>query len=131
VTITFTVTGGNADTTTLSGALNVGGDIVVVHAAKGHRTRCVILKNIAVSLDADAIVATPKGSTTPVSLLDIGGDVVVSGNPTTGTETLTSDDLSVDPAGAAYLNKALDTTAFVAGTNAGSLSASWTLTESS
>jgi hypothetical protein len=131
VTITFTVTGGNADTTTLSGALKVGGEIVVVHAAKGHRTRCVILKNIAVSLDADAIVATPKGSTTPVSLLDIGGDIVVSGNPTTGTETLTSDDLSADPAGAAYLDKALDTTAFVAGANAGSLSASWTLTESS
>jgi hypothetical protein len=32
---------------------------------------------------------------------------------------------------AAYLDKALDTTAFVAGANAGSLSASWTLTESS
>ena len=131
VTTTFTVTGGNADTSTLSGALNVGGELIIVHAAKGQKPRSVILTNIAVSLDADAIVATPKGSTTPVSLLDIGGDVTFGGSPSTGTETLTSDDLSVDPAGAAYLNSALDTTAFVSGDTAGSLSATWTLTESS
>jgi hypothetical protein len=131
VTTTFPVTGGNADTTTLSGALNLGGSLVIVHAAKWHRTRCAVLTDIAVSLDADAIVATPKGSTTQVPLLDIGGDIVVSGSPSTGTETLTSDDLSVDPAGAAYLNKTLNTRAFVAGETAGTLSATWTLTESS
>jgi hypothetical protein len=131
VTTTFTVTGGNADTSTLSGALNVGGTLVIAHVAKGQKPRVVVLTDLAVSLDAVAIVATPKGSTTQVPLLDIGGDVTFGGSPSTGTETLTSDDLTVDPAGAAYLNKALHTTAFVAGETAGTLSATWTLTESS
>jgi hypothetical protein len=131
VTATFTATGGDADTTTLSGALNVGGKLIIAHIIKGKRVRYVELTHLAVSLDADAIVGTPKGSKTPVSILDIGGDVVTSGSPTSGTETLTADDLSVDPAGAAYLNKALNTQAFVSGETAGSLSATWTLTESS
>jgi hypothetical protein len=130
VTTTFPVTGGNADTTTLSGALDVGGTLKIF-SFQGRHLYHVTLTDIQVSLDADAILATPKGSTTPVALLDIGGDVVFSGSPTTGTETLTADDLSVDPAGAAYLDSALHTTAFQAGDDAGSLSATWTLTESS
>lgn len=127
VTTTFPVTGGDADTGTLSGALDVGGTLKVLSLQHRHLYQ-VTLTNIAVSLDSDAIVATPQGSTTQVPLLDIGGDVTVTQG---SSQSLTSDDLSVDPAGAAYLDKALHTSAFqnavTAGVNTGSLNASWTI----
>jgi len=43
------------------------------------------------------------------------------------TETYTASELTLDAAGAAYLNSALDTNAFVSGTDIGSLSATWVI----
>jgi hypothetical protein len=127
VTTTFPVTGGNADTGTVSGALDVGGTLKVF-SVHGKHFYCVTLTDIQVSIDDTAILATPKGSTTQVALLDIGGNIDI----TQGTDqSLTASELTVDPAGAAYLDKALHTQAFVAGADAGSLDAAWTVSSSS
>jgi hypothetical protein len=127
VTATFPVTGGNADTGTLSGALDVGGTLKVV-SLQGKHLYTVTLTDIQVSIDAQAILATPEGKKNPVALLDFGGNIVV----TQGTDqSLTASELTVDPAGATYLDKALHTTAFQSGADAGSLDAAWTTSTSS
>jgi hypothetical protein len=124
VTTTFPGNGGNANTSTISGVLNLSGTVKVV-SKSGH---IVTLTNVQLSLDDGAIEATPKGSTTPVILLDLTNLTLdVTPNPDgTSTDTATASDLLVDPAGAAYLDSALHTSAFVAGDDAGSLSATWT-----
>ena len=131
VTTTFPVTGGNADVGTLSGVVEVGGTLKIFSRC-GKHIRRVTLTDIAVSIDATAIVATPKGSTTQLPLLDIGGDVVITGTtPGSTSQSLTASELTVDPVGAAYLNSALHTNAFQAGAVAGSLDAAWTVSVSS
>jgi hypothetical protein len=125
VTTTFPGAGGNADATTFSGALNLGGTVKILSI----RGKIVTLTNLQLSLDSSAIVATPKGSTTPVTLLDLSGGVTVTVTPNpdgTNTEAVAATDLTVDPAGAAYLDTALHATAFQAGDDVGSLSATWT-----
>jgi hypothetical protein len=123
VNTTFPVTGGNADATTLSGTLNLGGSLKVI-TRKGR----VTLTNVTYSMDSETINATPAGSSTPIALLDLGGAIVVTPNGT--SQSVTASELDVDPAGAAYLDSALHTSAFVAGQNAGSFSASWTVSGS-
>jgi hypothetical protein len=127
VTETFPGNGGNANASTISGALNLSGTIKITSGREDHRHR-VVLTNVQLSLDDGAIEATPAGSTTPVILLDLTNLTVdVTANPDgTSTDTATATDLLVDPAGAAYLDTALHTSAFVAGDDAGSLSATWT-----
>jgi hypothetical protein len=127
VTTTFPGNGGNANTATISGALNLSGTIKVISVSR-HGVHVLTLTNVQLSLDDGAIEATPKGSTTPVILLDLTNLTVdATPNPDgTSTDTATASDLLVDPAGAAYLDSALHTSAFVAGDDAGSLSATWT-----
>jgi hypothetical protein len=127
VTTTFPVTGGNADTGTVSGALNVGGTLKIF-SIQGKHCYHVTLTHIQLSIDSEAIMGTPRGTKTPVALLDIGGNVVI----TQGTDqSLTASELTVDPAGAAYLDSALHTKAFQSGADAGSLDAAWTTSTSS
>jgi hypothetical protein len=123
VNFTFPVTGGNADASKLGGTLNLGGS-VKVESPKGS----VTLTNVTYSMDSETISATPAGSSTPIALLDLGGAIVV--NPNGTSQSVTASELDVDPAGAAYLDSALHTSAFVAGQNAGSFSASWTVSGS-
>ena len=117
-TVTFTVTGGNGDTSTLSGQVNLSGTVDVV-AANG---RVVTLGSLDLNLLNGDIEGTPAGSSTPVALLDAAGTVSFSAG---ATETYDASGLTVDPAGAAYLNSALHSSAFVAGQNVGSLAATW------
>jgi hypothetical protein len=117
-TVTFTVTGGNGDTSTLSGQVNLSGTVDVV-AANG---RVVTLGSLDLNLLNGDIEGTPAGSSTPVALLDAAGTVTFTSG---ATETYDASELTVDPAGAAYLNSALHRSAFVAGQNVGSLAATW------
>jgi hypothetical protein len=125
-TVTFTVTGGDGDTSTLSGQVNLSGTVVV--AAHGRvkeheEARRVILGSLDLNVLNGDIEGTPAGSSTPVALLDAAGAVSFSSG---APETYDATGLTVDPAGAAYLNSALHSSAFVAGQNVGSLAASWT-----
>jgi hypothetical protein len=122
VTVTFTVTGGNADERADFGSLDLSGTVDVVDANGNTLT----LGTLQLNLRAGTISAVPAGGTTAVPLLDLGGGGTAG--PGSTTQTLTEPGLLIDPAGATYVNNALDTTAFTAGQNIGSLAATWTIT---
>jgi hypothetical protein len=121
VTITFNVTGGNGDVSVFFGQVNLSGTLTFA-AING---RHVTVSGLDLNLANGDIEGTPAGSSTPVPLLDLNGNISDSVNGT--SETYGASELDVDPAGAAYLNNALHRTAFTAGQNTGgSLAASWT-----
>jgi hypothetical protein len=118
-TVTFNVTGGNGDTSVLFGQVDLSGTVTV----KNDQGCAVTLGSLDLNLLNGDIEGTPAGSSTPVALLDAAGTVSFTSG---ATETYNASELTVDPAGAAYLNSALHSSAFVAGQNVGSLAASWT-----
>jgi hypothetical protein len=132
VTITFTVTGGDGDIGTFSGQVNLSGKLKA-KAVGGH---AVTLRDLDLNLVNADIEGTPACSKTSVALLDLAGNIAFSNTPnsagTAYAQTYSASDLTVDPAGAAYLNSALHTTAFVPnGDTGGSMAASWTFTPAS
>jgi hypothetical protein len=128
-TITWKVTGGDADVSVFSGAADLSGSF---YYANVKPIRVVHLKSLQADIEDSELVATPKGSSTQVPLLDFSGDINFSFTPSTTNpnatiDTYSSDDVVVDPAGAAYLDSKLDTNAFTAGQTVGTLSATWTV----
>ena len=127
-TITFTVTGGDGDVGTFFGQVDLSGKLAFASASHGIHT--AVLSGLDLNITNGDIEGTPAGSTTPVALLDLNGNIAFSNTENTdGTyaETYSSDDLTIDPDGAAYLDSALHTSAFVAnGDTGGSMAASWT-----
>jgi hypothetical protein len=120
-TITFTVTGGNGDVSVFFGQVDLSGSLVAVDA----NGRKVTVGSLDLNLSNGVIEGIPAGSSTPVPLLDLNGSIQNSVNGT--SETYSASELDVDPAGAAFLNSALHSTAFTAGQNTGgSMAASWT-----
>jgi hypothetical protein len=130
VTITFNVTGGNGDVSVFFGQVNLSGTLTFATIDRDHHKAAIHHREVTVgSLDLNlangVIEGIPAGSSTPVPLLDLNGNISDSVNGT--SETYGASELDVDPAGAAYLNNALHATAFTAGQNTGgSLAASWT-----
>jgi hypothetical protein len=125
-TVTFTVTGGDADVNVTFGQVDLSGSVDVADA-NGH---AVSLGGLELDVANGQVDATPAGSSTPVVLLDLGGSVVSSSTPSSTNPLASSDvydasELTVDPAGAAYLDSALHTSAFQAGQDVGSIAASW------
>jgi hypothetical protein len=125
-TVTFSVTGGDGDVNVTFGQVDLSGSVDVADA-NGH---AVSLGGLQLDVANGQIDGTPAGSSTPVVLLDLGGNVVSSStpsstNPLASSDTYSASELTVDPAGAAYLDSALHTSAFQAGQNVGSMSASW------
>jgi hypothetical protein len=124
VTVTFQSSGGDADVSVFYGALDLSGSLEVA-GVQGHVTFGSLELDVA---NAD-LEGTPSGSSTPVPLLDLrDNSSTFTGALPTFSETYGSSDLEVDPTGAAYLNSALDTTAFQAGEQVGTLTSSWTVT---
>lgn len=119
-TLTFPVTGGNADVTKVYGSADLGGGLKVEH--DGHE---VTFSSWQVNVRAATITATPSGSSTPVTLLDLRGTIKVTASST--QQTYDSADVQVDPAGESYLDSTLHTSAFSAGQQVGSFSATWTI----
>ncbi|HTU73318.1 MAG TPA: hypothetical protein VMG38_07340 [Trebonia sp.] len=133
-TVTFVVTGGNADVSVFRGALDLSGSIVVVDVRRHHRyvhRFQVKLHDLQLDVSQGEIDGTPANSSTPAVLLDLGSDSFtfspVSGDPNGFSDTLSSTAVTVDPAGASYLDGALHTRAFQAGQAVGSLAASWSI----
>jgi hypothetical protein len=135
VTITFTVTGGDGDIGTFSGQVNLSGKLKA-KAVSGHAVHTVTLRDLDLNLVNADIEGTPVCSKTSVALLDLAGNIAFSNTPnsagTAYAQTYSASDLTVDPAGAAYLDSALHTSAFVANADTGgSMTASWTFTPAS
>jgi hypothetical protein len=121
--LSFTVTGGDADVTKAFGTADLGGSLEV--ESPGHE---VTFTNWQLNVRGATITATPSGSSTPVTLLDLRGTLKITASST--QQTLSSTEVEIDPAGASYLDSTLDTSAFSSGQQIGSLSASWTITGS-
>jgi hypothetical protein len=129
-TVTFTVTGGDADVNVTFGQVDLSGSIDVVNRHRHHHRHLLRLGGLELDVANGQVDATPPGSSTPVVLLDLGGSVVSSSTPSSTNPLASSDvydasELTVDPAGAAYLDSALHTSAFQAGQDVGSIAASW------
>jgi hypothetical protein len=120
-TVTFPVTGGNAQLPRFYGTITLGGGLAFADALTG---KIVCFHQVAFGGDTQELTAVPDGGTTPVALFFLGDNTVGSGVGTT-PQTLTGD-ADVAPDGAAYLDQALNTTFFTAGQLAGSLTVGYT-----
>jgi hypothetical protein len=127
VTITTTVTGGTADVSVFYGLLDISGNLDFAHILPP--VGAASLGSLAVDVGNAQIDGTPAGSSTPVVLMDISGDITTSVTPGTSgtTDTYDSDQLVIDPAGAAYLDSTLHTSEFQAGQTVGTMAATWTV----
>ena len=123
-TVTFTVTGGNADVSVFSGTLDLSGKLEIADA----NGNLVTLSNLQLDVGNGQLDGTPSGSSTPVVLLDLrANSSSVTKGTSSSTDVYDSSDLTVDSAAATYLNSALDTTAFQSGQQVGTLASSWTV----
>ena len=118
-TVTFTVTGGNGDVRTFFGSVDLSGQLEIADA----NGQDVTFGNLVLNLRSGDIEGTPTGSTTPVSLLKLAGNVTFT--PGATSQSINATELTVESAGASYLDSALGTSAFTAGQNVGSMAATW------
>ena len=124
VTVVYAATAGDASLNNGAGTLSLSGGIIGV----SYKGKVVDLSTLMFNLTG----ASFDGATSTSGdeqLFDLAGSVGGSVTPNTdgsNTQVVTSDNLDIDAAGAAFLNSALSTTAFTAGENIGSFSATWT-----
>jgi len=119
----FPVTGGTADVKTFTGTLEHGGSVVFANYNKNKK---VTITNLTLDFVTNQISGVLSGSTTPVTLFDLGGQgsSSVSGQ----TQTYSASEFDVDPGGATALDTALKTSYFTAGQNLGSFTTTFTQT---
>jgi len=119
--VTYALGAGDADVSNYAGTAPITGGIFGFDI-KSRKTVDLngLLFDLS-NLQFDGETSTSGGE---VPLLDITGSLYggVSGT----TEEFGGSELVLDAAGAAYLNSALDTSAFVTGTDIGSFGATWT-----
>lgn len=120
VTVSFAATGGDADINSFSGTISYTGGIIGFDLKSG---QAADLNTLIFDLGNAAFDGESSTSGGEVQLLDLAGSQY--GNISGSDETYSATDLVLDPAGAAYLDSALDTTAFSAGQDVGSFTASW------
>ena len=122
ISITFTVSGGTGSLDNYAGAVDASGS--VLGFSFDHGVHFVSLSSLNFNVLNDSFDGTPSGgSDTPV--LDLNGDIAASINDP--DQSISADQLTIDPAGAALLNSALGTNAFSANENIGTFSAAWTV----
>ncbi|WP_035799175.1 hypothetical protein [Kitasatospora mediocidica] len=112
----FPVTAGSIHLTGYYGNVQVGGGLLLVNVRTG---KTAIFTQLAFSADNWAITGVPLGASAAVNLLDPVGNTAVAQSGT--TQTLQSDDLQVDPAGAQFADAKLGTGFFTAGQHTGTL----------
>jgi hypothetical protein len=122
VSVTFALTGGDADVSTYSGTATVSGGICAYDAKTKKSTQISALLFDLLDAQFDGQTATSGGEE---PLVDLAG--TQSGNINGTTETYVASDLTLDAAGAADLNAALGTSAFVGGEDVGSFGATWVI----
>jgi hypothetical protein len=102
---TFTVTGGDGSDTNFSGDVDLGGGLTLID---GITHKSVQLTNLKLDYFDGVITAVPAGTTKTIPILDLAGSL--SSDNGTGSQTFGASQLTVDPVGAAYLNKTLKST---------------------
>lgn len=118
--ISFAATGGDANLNLGAGSVQYSGSLLGF-SCKG---KSVSLGSLLFDLTNGQFDGSASAATGEIALVDLGG--TVDGTNSGTTQTFESSDLVLDSAGAAYLDSALGTSAFVAGQSIGSFSATWT-----
>lgn len=118
--VTFAATGGDANISTFSGTIETSGSLCIrdVKTGKGVNLSALLFDLTDTQWDGQ-----PSAAVGEQPLVDLAG--TQAGNINGTTQTYTASDLTLDAAGAAYLDDALHTSAFVAGTDVGSFTATW------
>lgn len=122
VSISYAVTGGNGSLDNFAGAVDAGGSLLGFSIDDG--VHVVELGSLNLNVLFDTFDATATGGS-DTALLDLNGDIGASIDDP--AQSLSADQLTIDPAGAALLNADLRTKAFSADQNIGSFSAAWTV----
>ncbi|MBN9620920.1 MAG: hypothetical protein J0H43_14500 [Actinobacteria bacterium] len=122
----FPVDGGDGSVVAAYGSVEHAGGLVI---ADYQTKRSVSFTALTFSLETLTVSATPSDGGAPVVLLDVDGTHTFSRNAGTGLEEYTGTDVEIDPAGAAYLDSALHTTAFQGGQHVGSFDTTFTNTQ--
>ena len=120
-TVTFAETSGNAEISTYSGTESYSGGILGFDVRTG---QLVDLDTLIFDLGGTTFYGESSTSGGETPLLDLAG--AQNGYQDGTSETYSATSLTLDQAGAAYLDSALHTTAFAAGTVVGSFTAAWT-----
>ncbi len=118
--VDYAATEGNADISTFSGTISYSGGLCGFDLNGKHVELSSLLFDLG-DTQFDGATATSG----EVPLVDLAG--TQAGNINGTTETYSASSLTLDPAGAAFLNSALGTSAFVSGESVGSFSATWVI----
>lgn len=122
VSITYAVTGGAGSLDNFAGTVDASGGLLGFSVDRG--LHVVDLGSLNFNVLFDSFNATPSGGS-DTALLDLNGDINASiADP---AQSISADQLTIDPAGAALLDADLHTNAFTANENIGSFSAAWTV----
>jgi hypothetical protein len=120
-TVTYALSAGSAEVSTYSGDAPVDGGIFGFDLKS---LKLVDLQSLIFDLGDSQFDGQGSAAVGEVPLLDITGTTFGAKSGT--AEVYSGSELTLDPAGAAYLDSALGTSAFTAGTQVGSFTASWT-----
>jgi hypothetical protein len=122
VSVTYAATSGDADISTFSGTVSYSGGICGFDLENGKN---VELSSLLFDLGDTQFDGQTSAGGGEVPLVDLGGGQF--GNISGTTETYSASELTLDAAGAAYLNSALGTKALTSGEAVGSFSATWVI----
>jgi hypothetical protein len=116
-TVTYLVTGGDAQVSTLTGSVSYS-DSLKFSDVKTHKS--VTFTGLTLDLAAAQFDGTSSADGSEQVIFDTAGDVSTSSND--NTQTYSASVLEIDTAGAAYLNAKLHTSFFAGGMVVGSFS---------
>jgi hypothetical protein len=116
--VTFPVTGGNGNVSKLSGTVELSGSLVITDT----NGRQVTLSNLKLDLKGGTLDATPTGSRSSLPLVVAHG---ITTKVSSTSQSYDAREMTITAAAAAFVNKALNTTAFAGGQANGSLTATW------
>jgi hypothetical protein len=119
LTVTYNVTGGDANLNNFAGAVQYSGGLTFLNLANGKQIK---LSALQFDLFNDQVDGTPAGGVQTDVLETIGNDTV-SINGT--TQSLADTDLAISADGAATLNSALGTTVFTADAQVGTFATTY------
>ena len=125
-TFTMPVTGGTGEVGNFSGIVDMGGKLIVINTKAG---KTVTITDIELNLFTGALTGVLPGGTAHTALAYLSGDMSTSSDPgPPATETLSSTEVDMSAKLASALNTALNTTAFVRGTNMGAFTTTFDVT---
>lgn len=125
-TFSMPVTGGTGEVSNFTGIVDLGGKLVVINTKGGHTAT---ITDVELNLFTGALTGVLPGSTSHTPLGYLSGDLSTSTDPgPPATETVSASEVDMSGKLASALNTALNTKAFVKGTDLGAFTATFDVT---